>query len=80
MAWANTSTKAIRGLYVNIIDLIDWARSGRKRDGVQQFQSLEELREYTKRSRRIFHNNLGRSGDGNMVLRHLLRFIFRGTA
>jgi hypothetical protein len=79
MAWANKGAKAIRGLHVNIIDLIGWARGGGTGDGVQQFQSLEELREYTKRTRKVFPNNMDRSGDGNVVLRHLLRFIFRGT-
>ena len=76
MGWANISAKAIRGLYVNIIDLIDWARSGGNGDGVQQFQSLEELCEYTKHTSKIFHNNLNRSGDGNVILQHLLQFIF----
>lgn len=79
MAWANKCAKAIRGLYVNIIDLIDWARGGGTGAGVQQFQSLKELREYTKRTRKIFPNTMDRSGHRHVVLRHLLRFIFRGT-
>lgn len=74
------SSKAMRKLYVNIVDLIDWARRGRDGDGVRLFQNLTELREYTRRTRKIFRNDLDSSGDSSAVLRHLLRFIFRGTA
>ncbi|KAI9036176.1 C2H2-type zinc finger protein [Aspergillus affinis] len=68
---------AIRKLYINIVDLIDWARGGRNVGGIRQFESLTELREYSKKSHKIFHNTLDDSGDGDVVLRHLLRFIHR---
>ncbi|OJJ41997.1 hypothetical protein ASPZODRAFT_137586 [Penicilliopsis zonata CBS 506.65] len=71
--------KAVRGLYVNIVDLIAWARNGGGEDQVRLFHSLEELREYTKRTRKIFRNNLDETGNSNVVLRHLLRFIFQGN-
>lgn len=68
----------MRGIYVNIVDLIDWARSRGERSNVRLFHSLEELRDYTRRTRKIFRNDLDESESGNIVLRHLLRFIFRG--
>ncbi|PKY08335.1 hypothetical protein P168DRAFT_228655 [Aspergillus campestris IBT 28561] len=71
--------KVVRGLYVNIVDLIDWARGGRNGDGVRRFDSLGDLRDYSRRTGKIFSNNLGESGSGDVVLRHLLRFIFRSA-
>ncbi|KAH8691892.1 hypothetical protein BGW36DRAFT_431135 [Talaromyces proteolyticus] len=68
--------KAVRGLYVNIVDLIDWARCEGAKGEVRLFRTLEELREYTQKSRKIFYNNLEQTGSGNVVLRHLLRSIF----
>lgn len=67
-------------MFVNIIDLIAWARSGSTNDRVQRFSSLAKLRKYTKETKKVFHNNLDEGDDdGNVVLRHLLRFIFRAT-
>lgn len=67
----------MRGIYVNIVDLIDWARSGGERSNIRLFHSLAELRDYTRTTRKIFRNNFVESETGNIVLRHLLRFIFR---
>lgn len=67
----------MRGIYVNIIDLIDWARSEGERSNIRLFHSLAELRDYTKRTGKIFRNDFDKSEAGNVVLRHLLRFIFR---
>ncbi|PLN78639.1 hypothetical protein BDW42DRAFT_140643 [Aspergillus taichungensis] len=72
--------KAVRRLYVNIVDLIEWARRGREGDRVQRFDSLKDLRNYSRRTRKIFRNDLDESGNGNVVLRHLLRFLFRSVA
>ena len=66
----------MRGIYVNIVDLIDWARSTGDDSEIQLSHNLEELRVYTKATRKIFRNNLHQTGNGNTVLRHLLRFIY----
>jgi len=73
------NSQAVRGVYVNIIDLIEWARQGASpgQACVKRFRNLSELRRYTKETRRVFRNDLTDSDDGNVVLRHLLRFIFR---
>ncbi|KAL4779037.1 hypothetical protein BJX76DRAFT_365640 [Aspergillus varians] len=67
--------KAVRGIYVNIVDLIEWARGGEQHGEVRLFRSLKSLREYTKKSGKVFPQF--DRGGGNVVLRHLLRFIFR---
>lgn len=61
---------AVRDVFVSIIDLIEWARSGRTSSRVQNFASLEKLREYSKRTGKISH--LRGDDHGNIVLRHLL--------
>ncbi|KAL4888093.1 hypothetical protein BDV59DRAFT_148976 [Aspergillus ambiguus] len=68
--------KAVRGIHVNIVDLIDWARNRADNSEVQIFKTLEELREYTRTTRKIFRNNFDQRGTGNVVLRHLLRSIY----
>ncbi|CAI7628428.1 unnamed protein product [Penicillium viridicatum] len=78
-ATCKQAVNAVRGVFVNIIDLIAWARSGSTNNRVQRFSSLEKLRKYTKETKKIFHNHLGEDDDGNVVLRHLLRFIFLAT-
>lgn len=67
----------MRGIYVNIVDLIDWARNRENDSEIQLFHNLKELQDYTKSTGKIFHNNLDQMGNGNVVLRHLLRFILR---
>ncbi|KAJ5131384.1 uncharacterized protein N7515_007423 [Penicillium bovifimosum] len=71
--------KVVRGVYVNIVDLLEWARKGREGLGVRKFSSLKDLRAYTKKTRKIFSGDpsMERGGKNNVVLRHLLRFIFR---
>jgi hypothetical protein len=60
--------------HVNIVDLIEWGRSGSE-EKVQTFRDVAELRAYTKETRKIFRNTFDEGG--NVVLRHLLRKIFR---
>ncbi|KAK7221888.1 hypothetical protein V2G26_009891 [Clonostachys chloroleuca] len=69
--------KAARNKHVNIVDLIDWGRnqSGKK---VRIFRDVDQLRTYTRETGKIFRNPYDEGEDGgNMVLRHLLRRIFR---
>ncbi|KAG9227929.1 hypothetical protein BJ875DRAFT_35716 [Amylocarpus encephaloides] len=67
--------EAARRTHVNIVDLIEWGRSGSE-EKVQTFRDVAELRAYTKETRKIFRNTFDQEG-GNVVLRHLLRKIFR---
>ncbi|KAH8655652.1 hypothetical protein BX600DRAFT_470062 [Xylariales sp. PMI_506] len=67
--------EAARRIHVNIVDLIEWRRSDSDVP-VQTFSSVAELRAYTKNTGKVFRNTLDR-GSGNIVLRHLLRKIFR---
>ncbi|KAG9233108.1 hypothetical protein BJ875DRAFT_535554 [Amylocarpus encephaloides] len=53
--------------HVNIVDLIKWGRSGSE-EKVHTFRNIVELRSYTKETQ---------GEGGNVVLRHLLRKIFR---
>jgi hypothetical protein len=67
----------VRRTHVNIIDLIEWGRnSGNTKERVRTFRSVAELRAYTRETGKIFRNTLDQE-DGNVVLRHLLRNIFR---
>jgi len=43
---------------------------------VQTFHNVAELRAYTTRTGKIFRNTINQE-NGNVVLRHLLRMIFR---
>jgi len=67
--------QAVRRTHVNIVDLIAWGRSGSE-DKVQTFRDVAELRAYTKETGKIFRNPFDQE-SGNVVLRHLLRNIFR---
>merc|ERR1712054_266843 len=68
---------AVRSKHVNIVDLIEWRRTNSV-EKVRTFDTLEELRAYTKTTRKIFRNTFNQEG-GNVVLRHLLRNIFRAS-
>ncbi|VUC22459.1 unnamed protein product [Clonostachys rosea] len=69
--------KAARNTHVNIVDLIHWRRNESQKK-VQIFRDVAELRAYTRGTGKIFHSHHGRDEHGgNMVLRHLLRRIFR---
>lgn len=58
-------------------DLIEWGRGrGNTEERVQTFRKMAELRAYTKSTGKIFRNTFDQE-DGNVVLRHLLRRIFR---
>lgn len=65
-------------VYVNIVDLIDWARDGTRgqENGARVFRNVNELRMYTISTRRIVRLDISDSDQGNVVLRHLLRSIF----
>ncbi|KZL79584.1 double-stranded rna-binding type zinc finger domain protein [Colletotrichum incanum] len=66
--------KAARRTHVNIVDLIECRRGNKGR--VQTFRNVEELRTYTRMTGKVFRNRFNQE-DGNVVLRHLLRNIFR---
>ncbi|KFZ19198.1 hypothetical protein V502_03790 [Pseudogymnoascus sp. VKM F-4520 (FW-2644)] len=67
--------KVVRTRHVNIVDLIEWGREGGdiSETNIQIFNSVTALSEYTKRTGKVFRNNLASSGNGNVVLEHLLR-------
>ena len=69
----------MRRTHVNIIDLIEWGRGhGNTKERVQTFRNVAELRKYTKRTGKVFRNTFDcDQKDGNVVLRHLLRKLFR---
>ncbi|PGG95019.1 hypothetical protein AJ79_10317 [Helicocarpus griseus UAMH5409] len=62
--------KALRSVHVNIVDLVDARRTGKK---VKTFRSEAALRNYTLRTERIFPKKAAK-GDG--FLKALLREIF----
>lgn len=62
---------------MNIVGLIDWARSRGNDSEIQLFHNLKELQDHTKSTGKNFRNNLDQTGNGNVVLRHFLRFILR---
>ncbi|OCK94216.1 uncharacterized protein K441DRAFT_562665, partial [Cenococcum geophilum 1.58] len=69
--------KAVRNTHVNIVDLIEWGRKrGNTDERVQTFRTEAELRAYGKGTGKIFRNTFDQE-DSNVVLRHLLRKIFR---
>ncbi|KAH7041978.1 hypothetical protein B0J12DRAFT_217627 [Macrophomina phaseolina] len=82
---------ALRGRHVNLVDLLAWARSGEKegevgaegpRGEVEVFGSVEALRAYCQRTGKWFPLDevarAGQNGDGNVVIRHLLRRFWGG--
>jgi hypothetical protein len=67
----------VRRTHVNIVDLIEWGRNrGNTEERVQTFETVADLRDYSKRTGKIFRNTFHQD-DANLVLRHLLRKIFR---
>ncbi|KAF2439127.1 hypothetical protein P171DRAFT_370781 [Karstenula rhodostoma CBS 690.94] len=71
--------QAVRRTHVNIVDLIEWGRRRKSNESrVRTFRNVAALRAYTKRTGKIFRNTVGED-DSNVVLRHLLRKIFRGN-
>lgn len=67
--------EAVRRTHVNIVDLIEWGRSGSE-EKVETFRDVAGLRAYTKETGKIFRNTFDQE-SGNVALRHLLRKIFR---
>ena len=69
----------MRHRHVNLVDLIEWGRSGGENGGkkVRIFGSVKELSQYSKETGKIFRNDLDEHIDeGGVVLRHLLRRLF----
>ncbi|CAG8084531.1 unnamed protein product [Penicillium nalgiovense] len=62
---------AIRNLYVNLIDLIQWARTGRVDGEVKRWKNNADLFEYSIATRRIFERDMTANDKPNVVLRHL---------
>ncbi|KAL6854467.1 hypothetical protein J3F83DRAFT_718781 [Trichoderma novae-zelandiae] len=69
----------LKKTHVNIVDLVEWARTGGEEDGnkVRVFSSVSQLRKYTRNTGKIFPKGQTKQSDGrNVVLRFLLRRIF----
>ncbi|OJD33393.1 zinc finger and btb domain-containing protein 48 [Diplodia corticola] len=77
--------RALRGTHVNLVDLVGWARREEVEgegeasggDTIQVFGSVGALAKYCKRTGKWFPLDevaeAGENGDGNVVIRHLLR-------
>ena len=63
--------QSVRGRHVNIIDLIQWGRSGGKY--VQIFRTVKELSDYSYDSRKIYSKQAVDELEAGAVLKHLLR-------
>ena len=62
-----------------MVDLIHWSRTDGEKNGerVHIFETVKELSEYTRKSGKIFQNTFRKgSRNENVVLRHLLRYLF----
>ncbi|PTB63448.1 hypothetical protein BBK36DRAFT_1096448, partial [Trichoderma citrinoviride] len=71
----------LRNTHVNIVDLIHWGRNGGEEAEDNKppkvFKSVQELKDYTYKSHKIFEQEQLRGyNGGNVVLRHLLRRLF----
>ncbi|KAL9117230.1 MAG: hypothetical protein Q9187_006235 [Circinaria calcarea] len=62
---------SVRGRHVNIIDLIEWGRSGGKY--VRIFRTVKELSDYSYDSRKIYSKQAVDELEAGAVLKHLLR-------
>ncbi|KAG6116485.1 hypothetical protein E4U13_001816 [Claviceps humidiphila] len=62
--------KAIKGVYVNIIDFIDCERTG---EPIHKFASLAHLRRYTKKTGKFFPREQAKR---SLLLRFLLQVLF----
>ncbi|KAJ7036883.1 hypothetical protein C8F04DRAFT_953205 [Mycena alexandri] len=60
---------AVREVHVNLVDLVDWAGTGAP---IQKFDSLEDLGEYTRETRKFFPQ--GRAEESGLLV-YLLRHI-----
>ncbi|KAK0614511.1 hypothetical protein B0T14DRAFT_570443 [Immersiella caudata] len=69
----------VRNTHVNIVDLIAWGRAGGSESGVTVFKTKDHLRSYTIATEKYFPQNevKNEKGETNIVLRHLLRKIFK---
>lgn len=73
---AGTNTdQRLRNTHVNIVDLIEWGRTGQTDTSVEVFGTEEALVDYTKRKGKYFPQDgvENDAGEKNVVLRHLLR-------
>ncbi|CAK7562849.1 MAG: hypothetical protein SEPTF4163_000705 [Sporothrix epigloea] len=74
--------QGLQRTHVNIVDLIDWGRSGQPAGhSVKVYRTIADLSVYTFSTNKIFPANqvLGKNGETNIVLRHLLRKLFRAA-
>ncbi|CAL1699420.1 unnamed protein product [Somion occarium] len=62
--------EVIRSIYVNLVDLLEYHRSGRP---VPTFTTLSQLQHYTKATRKFFPREEAKAGG---ILKFLLRHIF----
>ncbi|KAJ6518095.1 hypothetical protein C8R47DRAFT_960244 [Mycena vitilis] len=60
--------KAVRGVHVNLVDLVDWGRMGA---AIHKFETEQDLAEYTKRTEKYFPQG---EAEGSL-LKFLLRRI-----
>jgi recombinational DNA repair protein RecT len=69
----------VRNRYVNLVDLIELGRrcGDAAETDIRIVRNIEELSAYCKSIGKIFRDNFDDSEEGNVVLRHLLRHIFR---
>lgn len=63
-----------RGKYVNLVDLVDTGSTGRR---VVQFETLEDLKDYTISTAKFFPKESAYAGG---MLKFLLREILNGYA
>ncbi|CAK7271747.1 hypothetical protein SEPCBS119000_004765 [Sporothrix epigloea] len=72
--------QTMRQTHVNIVDLIEWGRSGQRvGKPVKVYRSVAALSEYTLSTGKIFPANevRGEDNEKNIVLRYLLRKLIR---
>ncbi|KAL8981836.1 MAG: hypothetical protein Q9177_005453 [Variospora cf. flavescens] len=70
-AWHSLCRASVRGRHVNIIDLIEWGRSGGKH--VRIFRTIKELSDYSFASQKIYSKKEVDELEAGAVLKYLLR-------
>jgi len=72
--------QVVHNRHVNMIDLIQWARSGGEANSyrVKDFPTVRELSEYSLQTNKIFRRKRAKnSEEDGIVFRHLLRHLLR---
>ncbi|KAJ6448248.1 hypothetical protein C8R45DRAFT_850414, partial [Mycena sanguinolenta] len=62
---------ALRQVHVNIVDLIDWAKSDSSAQPPERFDTQEELAEYTRETRKFFRLEDAEDTLLEFLLRHV---------